>query len=268
MPKKLKSEGTTSTAARVAGLAMMLLFPGFAHANQYLFSFTTSQLMAALQSAEGTASYNESAYFAIFIQPDPFVISNYTYTVEVPGNYQESNPWMGGTIVDPASPNLGYSQAYPCPSDCEWAVFAKRPDQTSVTVISGANGGAGGSNIFMNHFWQSNAPWPYGWGGTGGVITTIMPGSDVFRFVIDTSQTLSGSYTLNGYASILQSGSQTTMTGDTKEEPGHYFSLDVTPSDVPEPGAVGLFAAGGLVFGYRYRRTTSKNPRNRKHSEI
>jgi hypothetical protein len=76
------------------------------------------------------------------------------------------------------------------------------------------------------------------------VINTIMPGNDVFTFTINTSQTLSGTYTLRGYASALVSASTTLFTG-AKDDGGLSFSLPVSVA-TPEP-ATWTSLCGGLL---------------------
>jgi hypothetical protein len=232
-----------------------------AQANTYLFSFTGTELMNALNVATGPAAYGESAYFAIFVQPDPGQVSNYTFVAEKSPNPNGPNPWETNTITDPSSPNLGYSVASPCTANCAWARFDKAPNQTSVTVVSGANGGPGNSNIFLDNDWFSFAAPPYGWGGTDALITSIMPGNAVFSFSIATNANLSGSYSISGYASGLQSGTSSYMTFDTKEDHGIPFTLTATAhSSVPEPGTLGLLLTGGIALAAlrRTRKTTRR----------
>jgi hypothetical protein len=263
----------TSTTQTVAGrrgvrfpaLAVLsLLFCTPALANTYLFSFTVSQVMTALQTSQGSAAYDESAYFAIFAQPNPAVVSGYTYAAETAPNAGDTNPWVASTITDPSSPNLGYSAGAPCTTNCTWADFYKGPSQTSVTLISGANGGAGGSNIFQGTTWFSFSSTPYGWGFTTATISAIMPTTETFQFIIDSPTALTSStYSVLGFASELQSGSSLTRTADTKEDHGISFTLtaNVSPvASVPDP-STGLLTGSGaaLLFAFLWRR---KSPRS------
>jgi hypothetical protein len=251
-PRKIRFGGL---AARWLLAAAFFLVSGApARANTYLFSFTASQLMTALQTSQGNAIYSESAYFAIFVQPNPAQISGYTYVSETTPNATDPNAWITNTITDPSSPNLGYST--PCTSNCTWAYFEKDPNATAVTLVSGANGGAGGANIFKNGDFYSDTPPPYGWGSTDALIGDPMPGADVFQFVISTNQNLQGAYTLKGYASAIKSGNSTSMSIDTKESDGIPFSLTVF-TGVPEPGTWATIGSGGLLLGllaWRRRR--------------
>jgi hypothetical protein len=229
--------------------------PSFA--NTYLFSFTASQLQAALLTAEGPAAYNESAYFAIFVQPDPLQISNYSYLPVSSPNPTGDNPWSADVIDDPANPALGYSLGNPCTADCEWAGFYKGPTQSDVTVVSG-------TSIFLGGAWASFGTPPIGWGMTFGTIQDLMPGSSVFSFSINTASVLSGSYTIRGYASRLQSGDPGYMTEDTKEDHGISFSLSAEAmSSVPEPSTLvfGAFGVGAILLA-RSRRKSHSNPVN------
>jgi hypothetical protein len=237
--------------------AALLLFGSPAFANTYLFSFTVSQVMTALQTSEGSAAFDESAYFAIFAQPNPAVVSGYSYSSETAPNPTDPNAWVASTITDPSSPNLGYSSGAPCTSNCTWADFYKGPSQTSVTLISGANGGSGGSNIFQGTTWFSFSTPPYGWGFTTATISAIMPGADTFQFLISTTASLTSStYSVLGYASELQSGSPTTRTGDTKEDHGIAFTLNasVSPVTVPDPSPAVLTGGGAAVLFLLARR--------------
>jgi hypothetical protein len=222
-----------------------------AHANTYLFSFTGAEIKAALQAADGPLVFSESAYFAIFLQPDPVQISNYTYQPLSSPNPTGDNPWSADTITDPSSPDFGYSLANPCTSNCTWAGYSKGATQTDVTVLSG-------TNIFLGGAWASFGTPPVGWGGTVGIIQSLMPDNAVFQFGINIAGTLSGSYTVRGYASRLQSGNPGYMSGDTKEDHGVGFSLTDTPSssEVPEPSTLALGAAGAIAFFLLRRRRT------------
>jgi hypothetical protein len=252
--------------AKLIALATVLLASTqAAHANTYLFSFSTSDLMTALQTSRGPAEYSESAYYAIFVQPDPGQISSFTVTAANTPNPTDPNVWDASVINDPSSPFLGYGVTH-CTSDCTWAGFYKdssytgtppstTPNEPDVTIVSGANNP--GTNIFLGHSWRDTGQTPYAWGGqTTGfppatlynqVINTVMAGSDVFSFAITTSQALSGTYQLQGYASALVSGSSTSMTGDTKDSTGLAFTINVTVATTPEPGTW-TSALGGMLL--------------------
>jgi hypothetical protein len=270
----------------VGGLAVVLALlgcPTAARANTYLFSFTTADLMSALQTSRGTAEYSESGYYAIFVQPDPAQITNFTVTSANTPNPTDPNVWDASVIDDPSSPFLGYG-VDSCTSNCTWAGFYKdstytgtpghtTPNQPDVTIVSGANNP--GTNIFLGHSWFDTGSPPYSWGGeTRGrpptilfnqVINTVMPGSDVFSFALTTSQALSGTYQLVGYASALISGDPGSMTGDTKDSAGLAFSMDVTLGSTPEP-ATWTSLVGGMLLMFplilRNVRKARQNTRN------
>jgi hypothetical protein len=246
-------------------LALLGSIPA-ARANTYLFSFSTSDLMSALQTSRGTAEYSESGYYAIFVQPNPTQITNFTVTSANTPNPTDPNAWDASVIVDPSSPFLGYG-VNSCTSNCTWAGFYKdssytgtaphtTPNEPDVTIVSGANNP--GTNIFLGHSWYDQGDTPYAWGGQTSdfppvtlynqVINTVMPGSDVFSFAITTSQALSGTYQLKGYASALVSGSPTSMTGDTKDATALAFTINVTVTSVPEPATWASLAAGMLLM--------------------
>jgi hypothetical protein len=247
-------------------LCAMLLGSRNAQANTYWFSISASDLMNALQSAQGSSIYSESGYFAIFVQPSPTQISSYSYLSETAP--ADPNQWNNTTITDYAD-----SYFYPsgsCTTNCTWAEFGKNPslpDGGYVTLISGANGGTGGQNIFLNNdFWGSGANPPLGWGTSDLIINRIMPATDAFTIVISTPQTLSGTYTLVGRASALKSGDPGSMTLDTKESDGISFTLSETAqvlSATPEPQTWALLTIAFLCFGIgAVRRRRAENSKH------
>jgi hypothetical protein len=246
------------------GLAMLFLATE-AKANTYLFSFTGQQALDALLVTEGATIFNKSGYFALFVQPDPIAVSNYSWVSQMTPNPGAPQEWTATTITDPANPNLGYN-APPnnCVSNCTWAQFSKQAGQTSVTMLSRANGGPGGANIFLNHTFQDNVAAPYGWGQPTATITSIMSESSQFQFIIDTPLTLPGNVTLFGYASELRSASSSSfpLLG-SKEFNGIAFTLTAQVSQVvPEPGTWALFGgAAALLFGLK--RSHKKETRSR-----
>jgi hypothetical protein len=237
-----------------------LLFAPAAQANTYLFSFTASQALAALQSSVTVPIQNESAYYNIFVQPDSTQISGYNY---LSGSERTPNAgaeaWDANVITDPSSPRLGFDPLDPCTSDCSFAHWGKGYGQSPVTVMSNANGTGA---IFINAQYSDSGVAPYGWGGgtTLATIDTIMPGSDTFQFIIQTNQTLSGSYHLVGYASALVSGSNSSFSAPIKDSLGIPFDLNVTVQTVPEPAAFGpALAAIGILFWRRRKRRSATN---------
>jgi hypothetical protein len=242
----------------VSTLAVLLMCSWFvpsANANPYLFSVTAAQIESALQTSMDPNLYNESGFFAIFIQPDPAIVSSYTYLEVDSPNQNATNAWEATTITDPSSPNLGAGT---------WAQFSKQPGQTTVALLSQANnGGTSANNIFLNHSFHDNVGAPYGWGTTPATVTSIFSDSTVFSFWIDTPQTLSLTSTihLSGKASAIESGSSSSFTFDTKEQDGISFSLNIAPS-LPEPSTWTLFLGGAvLLLGTRHYQ--SKKSRSR-----
>jgi hypothetical protein len=253
MTKTIASATRKTVKGATLGALALLCFAPAAEANTYLFSFTASQALAALQTSVTTPIQNESAYYNVFVQPDAFEISGYSYvSVTTPNRGTEA--WDANTITDPASPRLGFSSQFPCTSDCTFAHWGKGYTQTPVTVMSNANGTGA---IFNQAQYSDTALAPYGWGPTLATIDTIMPGSSTFQFVIQSSQTLSGTYHLVGYASALVSGSNTAFSAPVKDSLGIPFDLYVTVQSVPEPAEFGpaLAALAVLFWGWRRRRS-------------
>jgi hypothetical protein len=226
-----------------------------ARANTYLFSFTASDVLNALHTAEGNTVFNESAYFAIFVQPSAASVTSYSYTGQFTGpNTGNTDAWQVNTITDPSNPNLGYPVGSPCTANCTWVQYSKQAGQGSVMVLSQADP-ANGSNgdIFLNAAYSDNVPAPYGWGNTNATIKTVINGTNqnpTFNFTISTALNLTGPITLLGYASELRSTSSGTFTTGpfgTKEHDGIAFTLTETPSSVPEPGS-SLMVSGGFAL--------------------
>jgi hypothetical protein len=223
--------------------------------------------MNALQTAQGSEIYSESAYFAIFVQPSSAQISSYSYISETAPT--DPNQWNNTTITDYADTYFYPSGS--CTTNCTWAEFEKNPSLgtgADVTLISGANGGTLGANIFLNHaFSGAGANPPLGWGPSRLIINSIMPATDAFTIVISTSQTLSGSYNLVGRASALKSGNSSSMTIDTKESDGISFTLSETAQvvpDTPEPETWALLTIGFICLGVGASRR--RRAENSKHA--
>jgi hypothetical protein len=238
-------------SALLLGMGVGLAAPT-ARANTYLFTFTTQQVMTALKTSQGTAVYNESAYFDIFVQPDTAVVTNYSFLSETAPNVGSLNAWQSTTVTDFSSSNVPAGTS---------AFYGKLPGQTSVDVISGANaGGTPADNIFLfssyNDAVGTGSP-NYGWGSVIGEIDNIMTTGSIFKFMISTSLTLSSPITLHGTASALISNSPLSASG-IKDQAGITFSLTATPTAVPEPGpqwalAGGIALLAALHFGRRAR---------------
>jgi hypothetical protein len=258
------------------GLGMLLLVMP-ARANTYLFTFDVSDALAALQSSEGFSNFDKSAYFGLWVQPDPTVVTSYSYQVGGIAGPNTGSPdaWQATTITDYSSPNLGYSGGSTCAANCTWVQYSKQAGQTSVMVISGANSAqpaANRGNFFLNAAFVDAVPPPYGWGGPSATITTVNNGTNadpIFQFMIDTPLTLSGPINIKGYASSLRSTSSTTFTTGpfgTKEHNGIAFTLSLTPQEVvtaPEPGSFVLLTAGGLGLGLLKRRSAASQKSKR-----
>jgi hypothetical protein len=253
---KSLNRSKTKALGFVLGFALLCLAPE-AKANTYLFSFTGAQALDALAAAEGPIAFAKGGYFALFVQPNPAVVTNYSWVSQTSPNAGAGNEWQATTITDPANPNLGYDDApFDCASNCTWAQFSKKPAQTSVALLSRANGGPGGANIFLNHTFSDNVPAPYGWGQPTATITGILSESAQFQFIVTTPLSLPGSVSLVGYASVLRSDSTSSFPGG-KEFNAIQFSLNATVSEaVPEPATWALFgSAAALLAGInRFRR--------------
>jgi hypothetical protein len=250
-----------------------------ADANTYLFTVSAGDLLTALHAQEGDTIFNESGYFAIFVQPSAAQVPNYAYGSVLspnPGGDGYNDQWASGTIDDPSSPSLGYGpntnyysqQNCTNPATCTWAYWSKQAGQTNVMLFSDANNGGAG-NIFLNHTFHDALSPPYGWGTTTATIKTANSSSSsaALQFYIDTPSTLTGSITLLGYASELRSTSSTSFPpfGPTEHD-GVPFTLSETPLLVgtPEPSTWALSSAAlvGLVAVWRRRKARGPSRRS------
>lgn len=253
--RKTMSSLKGAIPAAIALVAVLCAAPPQARANTYLFSFTATDVLNALHVQEGDTVFNESAYFAIFVQPSAASVSSYSYLNVFTGpNTGQPDAWQVNTITDPSQANLGYSAGTPCTSNCTWVQYSKQNAQNSAMVLSQADP-ANGSNgdIFLHAAFSDAVPAPYGWGSTNATITTVINGTNTnpkFQFEISTSLALTGPITLSGFASELRSTSSGTFTTGpfgTKERDAIPFSLTETPQFIPEPGS-SLTAGAGLAL--------------------
>jgi hypothetical protein len=267
LPNDLTKDTPGSSA--LAGLEMDRAGLGFGRsthsAGQHLPlqpTFSVADVEAALRASQGTQAYEESAYFAIFVQPNPAQLATYSYfgTPSAP-NPTDVNEWDTSVISDPSSPSLGYSSATPCTADCSWAGFYKDPSTDNVTVISGAN--VTGFNFFLGGDWSDFVSPPYGWGYNDQYITAVMPATDRFTFQITTPAPItSNTLQLNGYAAALISGRNDQFTGDTKDLSGLGFTLTVTTTPEPAPWT-SMIAGGLLLTGFVLKRSRERRSSRR-----
>ena len=247
----------SSLVTLFALFAILALAP-VAHANTYLFSFTGSEILAGLADKQG--EFTRSAYFEIFLQPDPALHASYSYT---PGSIagptpSPANAWDATTITDPSNPLLGYDGGdLACAHNCTWVRFGKEFGQTSVSVLTSAS--------FFNSgdvSWSSGGAFPYAWGLTPATVAAGSAGlvspSSTFQFEVTTADVLSGNVKVYGYASALISTSSTSWTG-AKETDNLPFTLTMSLPAVPEPSTWSLLLGPAVALWIR-RRSQSKRP--------
>jgi len=224
-----------SGTQRCVALLFLALVPTALHATTYLFSFTVGDILNGLKN---NSDYNDelnvtsSAYFSIFLQP----AASFTQFLSEssPNASAPNDPWTATTIQDYADLGSG-----------TWAQFSKGQSQSQVAVISNANGT--GTNIFLNTTWSDNYAWPIGWGNTTGSIKDILPLTDTLQFTINTTAVLSGVQTVYGVASAIVSKSPVSDS-QPKTATEIPFELTTTPTVVPEPDTLVLFAAGAICL--------------------
>ena len=259
--------GRSSVGLRLAGLAVLgLLAAPSASANTYLFSFTTADLLSALQASD--PAYSASGFFSVFLKPTSGLINFTTFGSESSGyttGSSNNDYWQGTTINDPTDLGAG-----------TWVQFSKYNDQLNVSLISGAtNNGALPDTIFMpganggctvspsNCTYHDSGvpPQPLMFGSTTGKITHIIAGNAIWQFTLD-ADGISGPVTFSGLASAIVSSSTTRFNlsglAGNKTDLKVAFTLDLTPS-TPEPETWLLFAFGSVLVlvshAFKHQRT-------------
>lgn len=232
-----------------------------ASANTYQFTFTTSQILSALQTSLGSTNYNEDAFYAIFLQPTGFTTIGGDNTVTSNPDSTGADAWTtNANFTDPSDSNFGSS---------DWVQFSKSNGQTTVSVVSANTG---------NLFWSSGCSatstgtchqyddsnslgYPVSFGTTDAYITNIISTSATFSFTVQTTATLSGSYTIDGLAEAINNNTGNWSFGCCKTASDISFSLSGTPTltAVPEPGpwllvTVGMVLIGGSTWMRRFLR--------------
>jgi len=243
-----------------------------AHANVYLFSFTTSQVLSALSAAAsvgGSTNYNEDGFFAVWFQAPASVNAQGGDSVVV------SNPDSSGvdawttanSFTDPSDSAFGSGS---------WVEFSKANNQADVSLISGnptlfvpSNCNSGATANCHQYYDSGSNPQPVGFGSYnslngGSYLTNIISTGATWSFTIQTNTVLSGAYSLNGLASAINTGSSSWPLGcvGCKTSDNLSFTLSVTPTLVanPEPDTWVLLAVGvGLIaFATVWKKRTGK----------
>jgi hypothetical protein len=219
-----------------------------AHASTFNFSFTTTALLGALSASD--TDFNEDGYYTILLQPttsdglsaDSLVASE----TGGPDPTDGTSDWQSSlNSADPFGTGT-------------WIQFGKSNSQSTVTLISGANGGTGGRNIFwysgispLNTYSDTAVPYaqPIGFGTTVASVTGIMAANDVFSFQLSGATTPGTSVTFTGEAmAIWSSGSSTSFnTPKTREDIPFTMTFTEIGSNwvaTPEPDTWILFLAG------------------------
>jgi hypothetical protein len=240
-----------------------------AHANDYLFSFTTSQVLTALST---TGDYSTNGYFAIFLQPSTGTLPGQQGTPVVNGNPDPSGPdaWtVNSNFYDPSAFNG---------DDNSFIYFGKQTNQSDVSVINSTESstfvpsGCSSSSTSSCHTYSDSGgsygqPVNFGElsvnGGNGAYVTNVISSGATWQFEVATCNgcTLSGSYTFQGYASAID---LVNGWGQAKTDAPISFTINLTPTSIsslaPEPGTWAFMAAGiGLiVFASVWKRRTQR----------
>jgi hypothetical protein len=230
------------------GVLVLALFSApSARASSYLFSFTTAQLLSALDAVDST--HLQDGFFAIFIQaPGGYTVTQENSPDPTPG--PNNDDWLATTIV-----NAGLGTG-------TWVEFARNSaNGKNVTLVSDANnGGSASNNIFLNHTYSDAGTPPIGFGTQTptATIDDIMASTAVFSFVL-TGATITGSETFTGAASAIHSTSSSSFTGATTTTP-NTFSITLSGTLLPEP-ATWVPLVSGVVFLLMVGMRRNKNRR-------
>jgi hypothetical protein len=221
---------TVKSALRLVVLAGLVFCAAPVRANTYLYSISAGDFffdIAAAAPAGGSASMG---IFGIFLQPTNLG-STYTFVSESAPNPGAPDGWAATTMIDPS---LGPGT---------WLAFTKGPTQTSVSLISHADPGTG--NIFLGKQYHDNLAAPSGWGTTTGTVTTIIPDTATYHFVVDSPVALPlSAIQFKGIAAVIHAGSSAQfpncrfgICGDKTEDISFTYAA-------PEPGTWILFGLG------------------------
>jgi hypothetical protein len=222
-------------------LVAVAVIPNTLHANQYLFSFTATDILNALGSQQ-PSSDPQSAYFAIFLQPQ---LTSLSYDwVAAPAANSPGQTWTTSQITDFSASGTG-----------TWAQFSKGQTQGTVEVLTNSVV-YNGYDYFVGHSYSDTLAWPEGWGTVSGVIQSEYNGTETFNFLIDTTQTLTTAVTVKGLASALESNSSYSYVSPKTAE-NISFTLTEVPTYIPEPDTW-VFMVTGVALVLASRRWTFK----------
>jgi len=204
-----KPRFTTRLGTLLAGLAVLALISvPSAHANTFQFSFTANDLVNALK---GDANQNDSATFAIFLDPtsagttNPTTLvngTNYTYGTEISPVPTGADDWQA--ITDSNNPfGLG-TELY----------FGKTATEGKVTVVANTTAWntyytlGNGTKTYMNGYsYSDTGSWPIYWGSPATIDSNMFntSPSPVFTFTLVSNTITNGeTVTFSGQASQVE----------------------------------------------------------------
>ncbi len=234
--------GTSRLPWCLAALLACVFFALPAHASTFLYAFSTTQLLGALSVSD--ADYSSDAYYTILLQPTGLA-AGYT----MPNQY---SPKPGG-VADDWQATTDSADAF---GSGTWIEFAKLDVQTTVTLVSGANGGPGGKNIFyypgispLNTYSDAGGSPPVNFGTTVASIDSIMAPGAQFSFTLGNLSSNPGAVTFTGEAMAIESSFSSSVYSGQKGRLDVPFSLTLTGTEVvPEPSTLILFLAGAACL--------------------
>lgn len=220
-------------------LLAALINPTRAHADSYLyaFDFSVSSILAANDIAD--ASHDERAYYNIFFQPTDTSLTIVGGFSPVPSGTDELQ------VSSAAVPGLTTGGI--------WEAFTKLAATTEISVLSDANGGPLGSNIFLG---ASITPTPLanppGWGDpvVSATVDQVLPGSDKFTVLVSSpSQLTYGTYESFSINMIGIDSTSADSYAPPSSNKSEEVTFDLSALVTPEPSAAIPCLAAALLLG-------------------
>jgi hypothetical protein len=234
-------------------LLVLLFSAPLAHASTFNFSFTTTDLLGALKGSD--TDFQSDGYYAIFLQPTVMPTGDSLVASETAG----PDPTDGGAAW--ISTTLSGSTDTSLPGI--WVQFSKGNNQTTITVVSGANdaggNGTASTNIFyhpglspLNTYTDSGMPYapPIGFSGAKATISALMAANAVFSFQLTGTASPGASILFNGDAEAIWSQGSSATYSSPKTREDIPFTMNFTNAGsnnyqaTPEPGTWILLIAG------------------------
>ena len=217
-------------------VAWLALIPA-AHANTYIFSLSTQQLL----NLAGVSS--NGAYYALFLQPQG--LGSYSYAYESATIPAGDDGWTSTT--DTAA-TLNAAAGAPIFGSSDWMQFSINYSLNGATVVTKD---ANGSTDYVGQSYTNtsgSATPPVAWDTTSVTINHLMgaSGNTVGVFFFELTVPGSTTTTLNTNFDLIASYLTPLGGGLFKDNLGQSLSFSLTGDTIPEP-ATALLMLGGLA---------------------